>query len=166
LTASPATGATPGSVNVSVNPAGLAVGTYNGTVSVASTGAGNSPQIVSVSLTITSAGSATLSVSPALLSYSLPACSSDCGHVNKYLTVTSTGSPLKFTAAASGGSWLEVRFSTTPPLTTPGTVRVRVDDTGLKVGTYHGQVTITSSGGGSVVVPITLTVAAPQRDDD
>src|SRR5207244_5590655 len=40
LAATPASGSTPGSLSVSVNPSGLAAGTYNGTISVAATGGG------------------------------------------------------------------------------------------------------------------------------
>lgn len=44
---------TPGTINVSVAPSGLAAGTYTGTVSVASNSASNSPQTVSVTLNVT-----------------------------------------------------------------------------------------------------------------
>lgn len=53
LTVSPTSGATPASLTISVNTAGLAVGTYNGTVTVSSSGATNAPQTISVSLTLT-----------------------------------------------------------------------------------------------------------------
>ena len=52
LQVSPATGTTPGSLSVSVNPSGLAVGTYTGSVSVTSSGATNSPQTVAVTLNV------------------------------------------------------------------------------------------------------------------
>ncbi|MFN7993309.1 MAG: hypothetical protein U0Q18_06895 [Bryobacteraceae bacterium] len=52
LSVTPASGTSPGSLSVAVNPAGLATGTYNGTVTVSSTGAGNSPQSVAVTLTV------------------------------------------------------------------------------------------------------------------
>jgi hypothetical protein len=46
-------GNTPGSVNVSVNTAGLAEGTYSGSVVLTSSGASNSPKTVPVTLNIT-----------------------------------------------------------------------------------------------------------------
>jgi uncharacterized protein (TIGR03437 family) len=49
----PASGATPGTLNISINPAGLTAGSYTGSVSVASSGASNSPQTINVSLTVT-----------------------------------------------------------------------------------------------------------------
>ncbi|MDQ6699957.1 MAG: hypothetical protein M3Z36_07210, partial [Acidobacteriota bacterium] len=54
LTVSPASGTTPGSVTVSLMPAGLLSGTYTGTVTIASASASNSPQTVPVTLVVTS----------------------------------------------------------------------------------------------------------------
>jgi hypothetical protein len=56
LSATPADGQTPGSITVSVNPSGLAAGTYSSSVSIAATEAGNSPRIVPVTLVVTPAG--------------------------------------------------------------------------------------------------------------
>jgi uncharacterized protein (TIGR03437 family) len=49
---SPGAGTTPAPVTVSLNTAGLAAGNYTGTILVASTGASNSPQTVTVNLTV------------------------------------------------------------------------------------------------------------------
>jgi hypothetical protein len=46
-------GTTPGSVSVSINTTGLTAGTYTGSVTITSSGASNSPRIVSVTLTVT-----------------------------------------------------------------------------------------------------------------
>jgi hypothetical protein len=56
LTVSPNSGTTPANLSVSVNPVGLDLGTYNGTVTIAAPGASNSPQNVGVKLTIASSG--------------------------------------------------------------------------------------------------------------
>jgi uncharacterized protein (TIGR03437 family) len=53
LSVSPSSGSTPGTLSVSVNPAGLAAGSYTGSVTVTSTAAGNSPQVVNVTYTVT-----------------------------------------------------------------------------------------------------------------
>ena len=50
---SAASGSTPASLSVSVNPSGLAAGTYTGTITVAPSGGANGPQTVNVSLTVT-----------------------------------------------------------------------------------------------------------------
>ena len=56
LSVSPATGADPGSISVSVNPQGLVAGNYTGTVTIASAGQnGASPATVTVSLAVTAA---------------------------------------------------------------------------------------------------------------
>jgi len=155
LTASPASGTTPGTVNVGINPSGLSAGTYNGTVTITSTAAGNSPQKVNVALTV-SAGSASLSLSPSTLSFSyqigsfLPAA--------KAIAVSSNGSALNYAVGTSGG-WL----SATPSSgTTPGSVSVSVSPSGLAAGTYTGTLTVTSSGAPNSpqIVSVTLTVRA------
>jgi hypothetical protein len=69
LTATPASGTTPGSISVTVNPTGLAAGTYTGTVSVASAGAANSPRTVAVTFTVTAAALPNLTLSPTTLSF-------------------------------------------------------------------------------------------------
>ena len=60
LLVTPASGSTPGSLSVSVNPGGLAAGTYTGNVTVTAAGASNSPKTVPVSLTVTAAQLPTL----------------------------------------------------------------------------------------------------------
>ncbi len=52
LSVSPGSGAAPASPNASVNQAGLAVGVYTGTITVAAAGAGGSPQSVAVTLRV------------------------------------------------------------------------------------------------------------------
>jgi hypothetical protein len=58
LSAGPMNGTTPGTVNVTVNPAGLTAGTYNGTVTIASAGATGSPQTVQVTLSVSATSTA------------------------------------------------------------------------------------------------------------
>ncbi|HXH11237.1 MAG TPA: hypothetical protein VNP04_15935, partial [Alphaproteobacteria bacterium] len=54
LSVSPASGTTPGTITVSVTTSGLAAGTYNGTITVTSPEASNSPLLIPVSLRIIS----------------------------------------------------------------------------------------------------------------
>jgi uncharacterized protein (TIGR03437 family) len=56
LSVTPTNGATPSTLAVSVNPAGLASGTYQGVVTLTPGGSGLSPLAVSVTLTVTGAG--------------------------------------------------------------------------------------------------------------
>ena len=155
LSVTPTSGATPGSVSVSVNPSGLAVGTYGGTLTITATGATGSPRVVPVSLTVTSATVPTLSTSPASMTFTYetggnaPAAQS--------IAVSSSGTGLSYSAAASGGTWLSASPTSG---TTPGTVSVLVNPAGLSVGTHSGMVTITSSGatGSPQSVAVTLIV--------
>ena len=52
LAVSPTNGNVATTLTVSINPAGLAAGTYNGTVTITPSGAGNTPQTVPVKLTV------------------------------------------------------------------------------------------------------------------
>jgi uncharacterized protein (TIGR03437 family) len=78
------------------------------------------------------------------------------------VSLSSSGTPLAFTAAAtttSGGGWL----SATPASGTSGTaVTIGVNPAGLTAGTYSGAVTITAPGASNSpqTVVVTLTVAA------
>ena len=53
LSVTPASGTTPATFSVSVSTTGLAAGSYNGVIQVTAQGASNSPQSVSVTLTVT-----------------------------------------------------------------------------------------------------------------
>jgi uncharacterized protein (TIGR03437 family) len=52
LSVSPSTGSTPANVSVSINPAGLGIGTYTATITVLSSGASNPVQTIPVSLVV------------------------------------------------------------------------------------------------------------------
>src|SRR5262249_37290589 len=56
LAVSPASGTTPGNLSVSVNPSGLAAGTYRGAITITPSGATASLQSIAVTLTVSAAG--------------------------------------------------------------------------------------------------------------
>jgi len=152
-------GSTPGSVNLSVNPSGLAAGTYTGSVSVAGTGASNTPVSLPVTLNVTTATTnPTITVNPSSLSFSYAAGTTTSGSKTLSLA-SSTGSALSYTATASGGSWLSVSSASG---STPGSVSVSANPTGLAAGSYNGTVTVTASGASNSPqsVPVTLTVTS------
>jgi hypothetical protein len=160
LLAAPASGATPGSVAVSVNPTGLSAGTYSGAVSLTSSGASNSPVKIAVTLTVTGTPPTTnpsLIITPGILSFAYPAGPYAYGSQN--LAISSSGSALNFTAAASGGAWLSVSPATG---TTSATVKVSVNAAGLAAGAYNGTVTVTSSGASNSPqqVPVKLVIGS------
>lgn len=151
LSVSSMSGDTPGSLNVLVNPAGLAAGTYDGVVSIASADAGNSPQTVAVALNVTAQP---LSVTPTQLSFSHQL--GTAAPPFQVIQVFSEGTS-SFSVSTSGGPWL----SATPESgTTPETLTVTVDPSGLEPGTYDGGVTVTQDGGSPTLVGVLLTVSS------
>ncbi len=158
LTVAPGSGATPGTVAVTVNGASLSPGNYQGTVTISSPGAAGSPVAIPVALTVTSAQ--TITVAPASLSFSYQ--SGGPAPAAQNLQITTAGSPLPFAASAatvSGGNWLKL---TPANGNTPGTVAVSVDPTGLAPGNYTGTVSIAAQGASNSpqTVSVALAVAA------
>ncbi len=151
LSVSPTSGTTNATLTVSANIAGLAAGTYNGSVVISAPGASNPSVTVLVSLTL---GSNALSVGPTALSFSYAIAGT--APVAQTLTVGSTNTALSFTAAA-GASWLSV---TPTSGTTLATLSVSVKTAGLTAGTYTSAVTITAAGAANspLSVPVTFTV--------
>jgi len=158
LSVTPTSGATPGSVSVSVNGAGLSQGVYRGTVTVVAAGASNSPQTIPVTLSITAAQ--TIATTPTSLSFSYQQGAS--APAAQRVTVTSTGGALSFTASAtttSGGNWLSV---TPTSGSTPAELSVSINPANLPPGSYTGTVRIESSTAANspLSINVTLTVAA------
>jgi len=145
-------GTTPGSVSVSVNKSALTTpGTYNGTVTIAASGA--TSQTVNVSVLVSN--TPTIAASPSALNftYQIGGATPAAQPVN-----ISGGSTLSFLATVTSGSpWLTV---TPGSGTTPGSVTVAVNTASLTAATYQGTVTITSAGAsnGPLSIPVTLTV--------
>jgi len=151
LTVSPASGTTPGTVSVTASAGTLAVGTYNGTVTITSSGATGSPISIPVSLNVVAAQ--TLAVSPSTLSFS--AIVNQPSPSAQTASVTSSATGTGFTAAAttaSGGNWLTV--SPTSGVT-PTQLTVSVATQSLAAGNYTGTITINSP---NAAAPVTLTV--------
>ncbi len=158
LNVSPASGATPGNLSVSITTTGLQPGTYRGTIRVISEAAANSPQTATVTLTVTGT---LLQVSPSAMNFSFAAGGAPPGALQAQ--VASSGTPLNFTATVStggGGNWLSV---SPPSGVTPGTLTVSVNPLGLPAGTYTGTVTIASAAAANSprTIPVTFTISGP-----
>jgi uncharacterized protein (TIGR03437 family) len=168
LSVSPNSGSTPSGVRVSVNPTGLPIGSYSGSVTVSAPSAANGPVTVAVTLTV-KAPAAALTVSPSALAFvytvggALPA--------NQTLAVSSSGSFLSFAAsvragatpsAVTGGTWLRVTPATSLVFAAfPATLTASVNVADLYPGLYQGAVTVTSSAAAvaSQTFPVTLTIS-------
>ena len=148
---------TPAVLTIGVNPTGLAVGTYSGTVVVNSDGGSNPPQSIAVTLTVKN--SATFTASPFALVFSYQINS--VPPAAQVLVVSSGSTTTSFTAnpvTTSGGNWLLVAGSGT----TPGPVAVAVSGGSLGVGTYNARILIASADGSipTLEVPVILNVSA------
>jgi adhesin/invasin len=160
LTASAGGGTGNGEFTVSVNPAGLALGTYTGSIRV-SDSAGNF-LLTLVSYTITSQPA--LVVAPPALVFT--ASSASFVPPPQMLRATSTSRTLSYSASTkvstpTGGSWLSISATQGQ---TPGPVSVSVNPAGLQQGIYNGWVLFTpaESGINQVAVPVALLVGCDQ----
>lgn len=143
LTATPDTGTMPASLSVRVNPTGLPVGSYTGTVTVSAAGAA-APATVAVTLVVNSP-QPTLTISSTLLNFQSPPLQPAAQTVK----LATTGGPVSFTAAASAATWLQVTPTTGVVL--PGetiilTITVDASTVVPSATPYVGKVTIVATG--------------------
>ncbi len=144
----------PATLNVSVNPAGLAAGIYNGSILINSPNASNPFISIPVSLTVNSAPS--LSASPSQLAFTYQAGNSFPAAKTLSITSNAGSSSLQIDSSAA---WL----SATPVSTNaPAVIFVSVAPTGLNPGIYNGSVSVSSIGiaNSPLTVQVTLTVTA------
>jgi uncharacterized protein (TIGR03437 family) len=142
---------------VTANPANLSAGTYNGTVTVTSPGAGNSPATINVTLVVQPG---TILAPTTTLTFNQVV--GGAAPASQTIAVTGSPSALNFTAAASANTpWLSV---TPASGVTPGNVQVAVNGSALAAGQYTGNVVITSAGaaGSPITVPVVLNVVPAQ----
>ena len=165
-------------IPVSVNPAGLAPGSYTGTITITAAGASNSPLQVAVNLTITNdpiivvsangCTTATFANCPLLF----PSQTGQSPVPSQLVRVTSsTGIPLNYSvttnASACGGNWLQVSGGTNN--STDGVFSVSVIPTGIAAGTRcDGSVVITATNSSTkaaapnspLTIPVTMFVSS------
>ncbi|MFN0170569.1 MAG: BACON domain-containing protein [Bryobacteraceae bacterium] len=158
LGVAPASGATPGTLNVTVNPTGLQPGTYRGSITVTSEGATNSPQTATVTLTVTGT---IVTVTPAALAFNYAAGSA--APAAQQLNVSSNSGSLNYavtTSVPSGGTWLQV---TPTGGVTPGVLTVTANPAGLQPGVYTAVITVTAQAAANSPrqIQVTLNVSAP-----
>jgi uncharacterized protein (TIGR03437 family) len=151
LLVSPATSTTPGTLSVSVNPATLGGGTYNGIITVT---APNAVTQVPVTLVVGSVG---LTGTPAILNINEP---QNYGvSVYQPLTINSAAPlAISISTVANEGNWLQTDINTA---TTPVTIGVRANNSGLPQGSYFGMVVVQAGPSNLLQVPVTLNVGIP-----
>lgn len=156
LRATPESGSAPGSINISVAPAGLAVGTYTGAVTVDAQGVANSPQAVFVTLTMSAKPLPKLAVNPTSMSFTAQAGGKP--PAGQTIAMVSTGGALGFrVTTGSSAAWLS---ATPTDGLTPGSITVSVNPSGLAAGTYNSSVSIAANEADNSprIVPVTLVV--------
>ena len=158
LAVTPTSGNAPQSVSVSVNTAGLAAGTYSGTVTITSSGVQGSPAAIPVTLTVDPAPAPALSVTPSSLSFA--AVQGGSNPATKSLAVANTGGGTLSFSVSDDAAWLAV---TPASGSAPQSLTVSASTAGLTAGTYTGTVTVTAIGaqGSPASVPVTFTVGPP-----
>ena len=150
-------GKVPGMINATATPGTLMPGTYSGgKVTITSSGATGSPQVVNVTLVITAATTtSSLTASPSSLHFSYTRGGAAPSPQN--LNIGATGSTsLSFTASYSGGTWVTLKPATG---NTPGMIAVSANPGTMSSGTYNGTISISANGATTITVPVTLTVS-------
>jgi hypothetical protein len=153
LLASVTASTTPGVVSVRVNPSGLAAGTYNGSLAIASQGL----TTVNVPVTLTVSTSPFLTATPAVLNL---AAVRNGSAVTQSISLQPSGGVVPFTVSTStntGGNWLIVNPANGAA---PGNLDVSATPGGLPAGVYTGNIQLlaSSASNSTTTIPITFTV--------
>jgi hypothetical protein len=169
LTVSPATGSsnstTAGAIGVSVNPTGLAPGDYYGQIAVSSSSAGNSPQIATVVLNVTTAANSPgLSFSTTGVIFVAAAKGANPAAKSVVLNNPSPTPVMVGASTNSSTPGIFVASASAATVTTgqPVTVQVQANISGLASGVYLGELDISGSDGSfhRVVLLLVVTPAA------
>jgi uncharacterized protein (TIGR03437 family) len=162
LTVLPTSGTTPQTLSLSVNPltlANLAPGTYQSTVTINSPGAGNASTNLPVTLIIGNNTLLTASQTSLAFNYEI----GQALPTSQTLNINSSGSPLSYTVTTANTNCANSNFLNVSPTsgTTPGSLAVGINVSGLLAGSCSGNVTITSPGAGNspLTIPVNVNVS-------
>ena len=162
LSIGPSSGSVPALPQVTANPASLAAGSYQGTVTITVPNAVPSSATVAVAFTVTPAVPAALGTDTKNVSFT--AIQGTGAQMQQLHVLNTGGGSLSFTASAStasGGSWLSVspaNGAATP--SSPVAITLTATPGSLAPGTYSGAIAVTGAGS-TVNIPVTLSVNAP-----
>lgn len=172
LTASLDVTTAPAKLTVNAATGTLPVGTYNGTVSIASTATGvtNSPRSLTVTFSVSAAANApTISISSSTLSFAATVGGSSPAVQDVQITNSGSGTLSDLSASVTyqegqTTGWLTTTLSAT---SAPATLSLAAVKGTLVVGTYKATVSIASTASGvtnsprSIAVTFTVSEAAP-----
>jgi uncharacterized protein (TIGR03437 family) len=143
-----------GFITVAVDPTGLLAGSYTGSVQVTASGASNSPLTIPVSFAVT--GNPIINFSEDAIA--LAALPEQSQPVSETLVIGSgSNTPININLSVTASTWLSITPSSG---TTPFTVTVAADPTGLRVGNYSGSITASSQGNPLTTIPVNLAIAS------
>jgi uncharacterized protein (TIGR03437 family) len=151
-------------LQVQIAPGGLAVGTYNGSITIHATNSANLPSgDLTIPVILNVSANTTVTVSPTTLSFNQMQ-NATTAPASQTVTLTATGGSTGFIATVSpvtGGNWLQV---TPASGTASGTLSASVALNTLSPGTYTSTITLTfqNSATPTVTIPVSLTVTTPQ----
>ncbi|MEZ5356344.1 MAG: malectin domain-containing carbohydrate-binding protein [Bryobacteraceae bacterium] len=154
ISLSSTSGTAPHTLNAGVNAAGLALGSYTGTVTVTAAGVTGSPVAVGISLEVVPAPPV-LSVVTTPITFTVPEGSTT--PVSQTVSVANTGGGTLNWTATGNQAWLAVAPGSGSGT---GSITVTANPTGLAAGGYAGVVTVTAAGaqGSPKSIPVQLTV--------
>jgi hypothetical protein len=155
-------GVSPAPVDVAVNAAGLQPGSYSGTLTFSANGVSNSPQTVSVSLTVSN--NPTLTSNPTasagvIFNYQIGQGTPPTQTVSVGSTVGSLPFTLSATQNNTSNNIVWLLASTPSGFNTPATFSVGVNPIGLNPGQYTGSLVMSSPGTNPLSIPVTLNVS-------
>src|SRR5215831_8226824 len=156
LSISPTSGSITNSaqISVSVNPAGLAAGTYTATVTITAAHGGSIS--VPVTLTVTAASvPPAIAATPTSLSFS--AQQGGGNPAAQTVSISNTGGGTLSWSASDNAAWLTLSPASG---TGNGAVTLSATTGTLTAGSYSGTVTLSATGATPVTVPVSFTVTA------
>ncbi len=164
LSVSPASGTGAGTITAAVDITGLSAGQYNGMIQVAGTGAVNTPQSITVTLTVSAAPTITvLPAGPIAFTTSVGS-----NPPSQSFNITNTGSSGSLgltitTATQSSANWLA---ATPANGATPLSLTVSAAAATLAAGNYQGTITLTApadsgTSNNRLVIPVALSLGLP-----
>jgi hypothetical protein len=152
LKISPKSGASPSTVTLSVDIAGLALGTHVGSLTISAPDAKNSSVGVQVFLAVKSPPPK-IAVKPKSLSFT--ASAGGANPAPKFLIIDNAGTGVVTWMASVNSPWLSISPASGSAGPAPSKPTVSVNISGLAPGTYHGTITLNQV----IVVAATLTIS-------
>jgi hypothetical protein len=164
LSCSPASGASSGeqdAVTVIYSTASLASGTYTATIRITDAAASNSPQIIPVTLTVTSSPKASVSQSPGSLFSSILV--GDNASAQTFNVWNSGGGTLDYSISVDQ-SWLSCSPASGTSTGEQHAITVSYSTASLSVGTHTATIIISdpAASNSPQTIPVTLTITAPK----